>query len=98
MNCNRCGRKIVGGGVPWHNCIEHVVKMRVVHDNYGCDTGCCGHRIYGYDDRGVEVFDRFEFAHPYDDDYAGFALRLVNEQFKGHPVRDVQIDYSEVQE
>lgn len=36
------------------------IKIRVYHDTYGCDTGCCGHRIEL--DNGNEAF---EFEHPY---------------------------------
>jgi hypothetical protein len=36
------------------------MKVRVLHSYYGCDTGCCGHRI---EIDGEEVDDSFEFDH-----------------------------------
>jgi hypothetical protein len=41
------------------------VTSYVVHDSYGCDSGCCGHRIIGLDKQGQVVFSKFDFGHPY---------------------------------
>jgi hypothetical protein len=35
----------------------------VVHEGYGCDTGCCGHRLYVEEARGNSVWSEFEFVH-----------------------------------
>ena len=62
-------------------CCLHVssgVEMQVIvyHDGYGCDTGCCGHRI--------EIDGKpqgFYFAHPYipNEDFKVWATELVRD-------------------
>lgn len=79
MDCEVCGRPILhktllrGGDRKYH--LNHV---RVVHDYYGCDTGCCGHSLIGYDCHGKEVYEKFEFDHPNGEDYDEFARRFVS--------------------
>lgn len=35
----------------------------MVHDYYGCDSGCCGYATYGLDKSNNIVFERFDFHH-----------------------------------
>lgn len=46
-----CMQRMEGGSVRYH------------HDFYGCDTGCCGHRMILTDAKGNEVWSEFEFTH-----------------------------------
>lgn len=44
------------------------LRVRVFHEGYGCDTGCCGHTIEVLEESGeVHPVGRrlFEFAHPF---------------------------------
>ena len=71
--CKRCGRPRSATGhnsLKWGHAYEaaHVTKSYVVHDYYGCDTGCCGHSVIGLDEQGHEIFREFEFAHPWSSD------------------------------
>lgn len=40
-----------------------MIKVRVYHSYYGCETGCCGHVIELED--GIKRRSHFEFTHPY---------------------------------
>ncbi len=46
------------------------IKFIVTHDYYGCDTGCCGHRVEYFID-GVHKGGNFSFDHP-----SGWDFRL----------------------
>lgn len=51
-------------------------KVRVYHSYYGCETGCCGHRIEISDNEVTE--ERFQFEHPrYKESDEDFARRLA---------------------
>ena len=62
---------------------KHFVKsVRIVHDFHGCESGCCGHRIYGYDNDGNKIYaGDLHFTHPYDTNYKIFADTLVHHEF-----------------
>lgn len=62
--CRRCGRPILSPLGTCENEHRPPVRCAVKHDYYGCNTGCCGHSVYGYDEEGRTVFRRFEFTHP----------------------------------
>ena len=47
--------------------------IRVYHAGYGCDTGCCGHRV---EVDGKDVGD-FEFMHPYGKDKREWAVAFA---------------------
>lgn len=55
----------------------------VYHESYGCDTGCCGHRIEKDGKR------RFEFTHPYGGDHLAWAKVWVAEEFGEEHVKDL---------
>lgn len=38
-------------------------QVYYVHDYYGCDTGCCGHRVVVEDAKGRERLSVFDFMH-----------------------------------
>ncbi len=43
--------------------VADLVRVRVYHSGYGCDTGCCGHVVEITMPDGKEK-TRFEFDHP----------------------------------
>ena len=55
----------------------------VYHDYYGCETGCCGHRIE------MAGRHKFVFSHPYKEDFLEWAKQLVMEQFGEAHVADL---------
>jgi hypothetical protein len=68
------------------------MKVIVYHAYYGCDTGCCGHRIeLQYPDEMVR--EAFDFGHCLSDqDPIDFARQLVTEQFGEQHVADLDWD------
>ena len=82
--CTRCARPIL---YPLTDCVaahRAPVWCAVRHDFYGCDTGCCGHSVYGYDEEGRTVFRKFYFDHPGLGD-AGWAQALAHGALPGVP-------------
>jgi hypothetical protein len=64
----------------------------VYHDGYGCESGCCGHRVEYIDEKGVEQSDFF-FDHPYDDDdFYEWAKRFLTKQYGEEHVADLDWD------
>lgn len=59
-----------------------LMRIRVYHGYYGCETGCCGHVIEIDEGRS-----QFEFEHKYDDKEdikawaTGLAQRVVRERW-----------------
>ena len=72
------------------------VAVVVYHSRYGCQTGCCGHRIELRDDPEDEdnwTRSAFEFGHMAEgDDPLEFAKRLVTEEFGAEHVKDLAWD------
>lgn len=54
-----------------------MMKVTVIHDRYGCDTGCCGHVVECDEDRA------FVFTHWKENRETAieFAKRMVEEEF-----------------
>lgn len=53
-------------------------QIKVSHDWYGCETGCCGHRVTRTDDDGNED-EKWFFEHPrVGGDADDFARKLVS--------------------
>ena len=67
---------------------QFVKAVRVVHDSYGCESGCCGHKIYGYDEDEKKIWtSEFHFLHPYGDDTNVFINEMVHDEFpNGIPI------------
>lgn len=61
-----------------------MARVIVLHREYGCDTGCCGH-VVELDGKESE----FQFAHPYEDDPLEFAKELVRSTFGEQHVADL---------
>lgn len=78
MNCPKCKRLV--RGIPYsmkygykpnswqvheRNCdLRKAYRAEIEHDYYGCDTGCCGNKLYIYDLSGEIVFESgFNFYH-----------------------------------
>lgn len=61
-------------GIPeWRQRAEAVkqwrsIRVRVYHDFYGCETGCCGHVVEIQDGRygSKDTRDSFDFTHCYE--------------------------------
>lgn len=53
------------------------LKVRVYHDFYGCETGCCGHvvELEGHENRWL-----FEFTHPHGEEFRTFARELAEQK------------------
>lgn len=50
--------------------------VRVYHNYYGCETGCCGHRIEViHNDK--TVMDYYDFSHPHGEDKKAWAIELA---------------------
>ena len=67
------------------------MKVIVVHEGYGCDTGCCGHAIYVNNER---FRSEFEFGHadvdPKDKEaMIRWAKNFVREQMGEEHVKDL---------
>jgi hypothetical protein len=62
--CKNCGRPVTAEPPKSGRYHGLVTRATVEHEFYGCDTGCCGHRIHGYDARGGSVCSEFSFSHP----------------------------------
>lgn len=63
------------------------MKVLVMHNYYGCDTGCCGHTIVVDDD-----FDNGEFIfdHPWrNDNFRTWAEDLVGRELGWEHVSDL---------
>jgi len=70
----------------------------VYHSYYGCETGCCGHRVYMGDDAAEVSEDygdegEFLFEHPWSGDKLEWAKRLVTETFGAEHVADLDWDH-----
>ncbi len=69
------------------------MKLLILHSYYGCDSGCCGHRVETED--GDPRKFSFEFHHPSDSDdeaYRAFAVEMVGEE----NIADVDFEHSEI--
>lgn len=61
-----------------------VGKITVVHDLYGCESGCCGHRVQvsGDDALAAKMRGRgWFFEHPYSRTHEEFIRDLVIQTF-----------------
>ena len=69
--------------------------VRVLHQRYGCDSGCCGHII---EVDGVTT-GSFNFGHPNDDDDEAavqFARKFVEDELGAEHVADLDWESCEV--
>jgi len=59
------------------------MKILVYHSYYGCDTGCCGHRIEFHPEDDDSGYECFEFGHcPEDVEPKQFARDLAEEYIR----------------
>jgi hypothetical protein len=63
--CSKCGRVIAGYNHARLGNLGRGKYAYIVHDYYGCDTGCCGHRAYLCNEDDEIIDEQFTFAHPY---------------------------------
>lgn len=70
------------------------IKVVVLHEYYGCDTGCCGHVVRLNDEDGDEI--QFDFDHPYNEDKRMWAIKFaqqaVEEQYDKYHIADLDWD------
>ena len=90
--CPKCGRNRKQHRPKGGNICDATYSY-AVHDGYGCDTGCCGHRLYLCDKDGNELDSDFEFDHPYNEDHTQFAIDLCKNRW---PYIEVRIDLCEI--
>lgn len=91
--CKNCGRTITAEHPTEGRYHGTVTRVTINHDFYGCDTGCCGHYIRGYNERGDIVCSDFTFHHPDADTVADiyeFTARQVREVFGHHIPVDLE--------
>lgn len=63
-------------------------KIDITHRWYGCETGCCGHRVTAEIDATHET-DQFFFEHPWEALPLQFAHDLVRQAYAGsQAIRD----------
>jgi hypothetical protein len=78
--CPRCNREVHKVNCDNAN-LAAATTMTVKHDYYGCDSGCCGHKIVLYDAQDNKVAERFEFIHSGDDDPVVWAHSWAEHEF-----------------
>ncbi len=69
------------------------MKLLIMHSSYGCDSGCCGHRVETED--GDPRKFSFEFTHANgqsDGDKRALAIEMVGEE----NLADVDFERSEI--
>jgi hypothetical protein len=64
------------------------MKIIVYHTNYGCDTGCCGHRIE--DDFNED--STFKFEHPHGQDHLEYAKEFLIQEYGREHLKDLDWD------
>lgn len=74
------------------------MRVIVFHSKYGCDTGCCGHRVELIGDDGVRQKRRFSFDHPFEEHLTedvkkAFARQLVTDEFGEEHVKDLDWEH-----
>lgn len=74
------------------------MKIVVYHSDYGCDTGCCGHRVQVTYDDGRETDTEFTFDHPGKTASLAleFAQKLVRETFGEDHVKNLDWENCQV--
>jgi len=71
------------------------MKITVLHRNYSCETGCCGHVI---EIDGEEVSGSFEFSHPYGENPIEYAKRLIISELGEAHVADLDWENSRIED
>jgi hypothetical protein len=63
----------------------------VYHSSYGCETGCCGHRIEApHLEPDIEIF---KFDHPDDGNLREWAEELISDEFGPDHVADLDWEH-----
>lgn len=71
--------------------------ITVFHEGYGCDTGCCGHRLKLTYTTVGHARESYEFGHMRaGDDPRRFAEGLIRKHFGDQHVADLDWDNSQV--
>ena len=78
--CPKCKRRVFGERKHAICVSSDVAQIYVVHDYYGCDTGCCGHSVMLTNPLG-ETRRFFHFDHPYLERDHVFIKRLIKDTF-----------------
>lgn len=75
--------------------MSELKTLVVYHNEYGCETGCCGHTIE------LDGKSEFAFAHPtgysYPEDPIEFAKRLLVQEFGAEHLADVDWDNARIE-
>lgn len=77
--------------------INKAVEICGNHSYYGCDSGCCGYKLVLYDKDGGEVYEKFYFSHPDNDDDA-IDLLLEDSIFDGkeHFIKNLKREFDDL--
>jgi hypothetical protein len=68
----------------------------VVHDSYGCESGCCGHIAYLCDENdNIIAQSDFEFCHPGRQPYDEWAKEFCLELWPDVPVKLAMCEVSD---
>lgn len=78
--CPKCKRRVFGEQQHTICISSDVASVYVVHDYYGCDTGCCGHSVMITNPLG-ETCRYFHFDHPYHESDRTFIKRMIKATF-----------------
>lgn len=65
ITCPKCDRQFLTPKTKRNGNLSRAAYCYVVHDYYGCDTGCCGHIGYLCDDNNEILDEHFVFVHNY---------------------------------
>lgn len=85
--CSRCQRPVSYAARDVEAHIKCVAKAAVHHAFLGCDTGCCGHEVVGYDDNGLVVYRTYDWEHPHSyEDHKTWATSLADHHLRGVPL------------
>lgn len=57
-------------------------KIRVLHQDYGCESGCCGHVVEITDSKNKTEQSSFTFSHPYGEDFKLWATQMATDIIK----------------
>ena len=94
--CEYCGRPVLWRQQNRHNNPSSGSYCYVVHDYYGCDTGCCGYRACLCDTEGRVVADEFNFYHPKDEKhFHEYVEDFVRQFWCSIPIDFEKCEYSE---
>ena len=72
--------------------LVNAAYVTVIHEDYGCHSGCCGHRYIVWDSHGHKLdAGPLEFTHPYGEPIQSFIDSVAGMVAR---VRGIEINYA----